>query len=127
MKQLYLGFQHYIVMQGTTVMLATVLVPQTGGNHVNPFPHLLISILMLFYFICLFKLKSNPFICPFFSSNSLKTGRQGTCNSNDVVYEWSEHFTANIHWNQTPNSYESIFCIYHPCDVYNPRLRLATF
>lgn len=65
-EAIILGFQHYIVMLGTAVMLATVLVPQMGGNHVNPFPHLLISILMVFYFICLLKLESNLFLCYFF-------------------------------------------------------------
>ncbi|KAI4336939.1 hypothetical protein L6164_015408 [Bauhinia variegata] len=28
-----LGFQHYIVMLGTTVLIASTLVPQMGGNH----------------------------------------------------------------------------------------------
>ncbi|XP_039140042.1 nucleobase-ascorbate transporter 3 isoform X1 [Dioscorea cayenensis subsp. rotundata] len=32
-EAIILGFQHYIVMLGTAVMLATVLVPQMGGNH----------------------------------------------------------------------------------------------
>ncbi|KAI4316750.1 hypothetical protein L6164_024698 [Bauhinia variegata] len=30
---LLLGFQHYIVMLGTTVLIASTLVPQMGGNH----------------------------------------------------------------------------------------------
>ncbi|XP_061355969.1 nucleobase-ascorbate transporter 3 [Gastrolobium bilobum] len=30
---LLLGFQHYIVMLGTTVLIATTLVPAMGGNH----------------------------------------------------------------------------------------------
>ncbi|KAJ0980304.1 hypothetical protein J5N97_008559 [Dioscorea zingiberensis] len=32
-EAIMLGFQHYVVMLGTTVMLATVLVPQMGGHH----------------------------------------------------------------------------------------------
>ncbi|MED6218256.1 N-terminal acetyltransferase [Stylosanthes scabra] len=32
-QALVLGFQHYIVMLGTTVLIATTLVPQMGGNH----------------------------------------------------------------------------------------------
>ncbi|XP_004499100.1 nucleobase-ascorbate transporter 3 [Cicer arietinum] len=32
-EALLLGFQHYIVMLGTTVLIASNLVPQMGGNH----------------------------------------------------------------------------------------------
>lgn len=32
-EALLLGFQHYIVMLGTTVLIATTLVPLMGGNH----------------------------------------------------------------------------------------------
>ncbi|KOM33757.1 hypothetical protein LR48_Vigan01g331300 [Vigna angularis] len=32
-EALLLGFQHYIVMLGTTVLIATTLVPAMGGNH----------------------------------------------------------------------------------------------
>lgn len=30
-----LAFQHYVVMLGTIVMLASFLVPQMGGDHVS--------------------------------------------------------------------------------------------
>lgn len=30
-----LGFQHYLVMLGTTVIIPTALVPQMGGNNVR--------------------------------------------------------------------------------------------
>jgi hypothetical protein len=29
------GFQHYLVMLGTTVIIATILVPLMGGGHVS--------------------------------------------------------------------------------------------
>lgn len=39
------GFQHYLVMLGTTVLIATIIVPLMGGGHVrltdfpsSPFP-----------------------------------------------------------------------------------------
>jgi xanthine/uracil permease len=28
------GFQHYLVMLGTTVLIATIIVPLMGGGHV---------------------------------------------------------------------------------------------
>lgn len=34
-KAVLLAFQHYIVMLGTTVMIATYLVPRMGGTHVS--------------------------------------------------------------------------------------------
>lgn len=34
-QAILLGFQHYIVMLGTTVLIATTLVPQMGGDHVS--------------------------------------------------------------------------------------------
>lgn len=34
-EALLLGFQHYIVMLGTTVLIASTLVPQMGGSHVS--------------------------------------------------------------------------------------------
>jgi nucleobase transporter 1/2 len=32
------GFQHYLVMLGTTVIIATILVPLMGGGHVSSLP-----------------------------------------------------------------------------------------
>jgi hypothetical protein len=34
-EALLLAFQHYIVMLGTTVLIASTLVPLMGGNHVS--------------------------------------------------------------------------------------------
>ena len=34
-EALLLAFQHYIVMLGTTVLIASNLVPQMGGSHVS--------------------------------------------------------------------------------------------
>jgi nucleobase transporter 1/2 len=33
------AFQHYLVMLGTTVLIATILVPLMGGGHVSLPPH----------------------------------------------------------------------------------------
>lgn len=35
-EAILLGFQHYIVMLGTTVIIPTALVPQMGGGNVSP-------------------------------------------------------------------------------------------
>lgn len=32
-----LGFQHYLVMLGTTVIIPTIIVPQMGGGNVSIF------------------------------------------------------------------------------------------
>jgi hypothetical protein len=48
-ETLLLGFQHYIVMLGTTVMIPSYLVPRMGGNdvcvvslyHIRSFSHFL--------------------------------------------------------------------------------------
>jgi len=34
-EAILLGFQHYLVMLGTTVIIPTALVPQMGGNNVR--------------------------------------------------------------------------------------------
>lgn len=34
-EAILLGFQHYLVMLGTTVLIPTALVPQMGGGHVS--------------------------------------------------------------------------------------------
>lgn len=34
-EAILLGFQHYLVMLGTTVLIPTFLVPQMGGGHVS--------------------------------------------------------------------------------------------
>jgi xanthine/uracil permease len=34
-EAILLGFQHYAVMLGTTVIIPTALVPQMGGNNVR--------------------------------------------------------------------------------------------
>lgn len=31
----FVGFQHYLVMLGTTVLIATIIVPLMGGGHVS--------------------------------------------------------------------------------------------
>jgi xanthine/uracil permease len=31
----FVGFQHYLVMLGTTVLIATIIVPLMGGGHVR--------------------------------------------------------------------------------------------
>jgi len=31
----FVGFQHYLVMLGTSVLIATILVPLMGGGHVS--------------------------------------------------------------------------------------------
>ena len=36
-EAILLGFQHYLVMLGTTVLIPTTLVPQMGGGHVSLF------------------------------------------------------------------------------------------
>lgn len=36
-EAILLGFQHYLVMLGTTVLIPTALVPQMGGGYVSPF------------------------------------------------------------------------------------------
>lgn len=35
-EAILLGFQHYLVMLGTTVIIPTALVPQMGGGNVRP-------------------------------------------------------------------------------------------
>lgn len=35
-EAILLGFQHYLVMLGTTVIIPTALVPQMGGGNVGP-------------------------------------------------------------------------------------------
>ena len=35
-EAILLGFQHYLVMLGTTVLIPTALVPQMGGGNVCP-------------------------------------------------------------------------------------------
>lgn len=35
-EAILLGFQHYLVMLGTTVLIPTALVPQMGGGNVRP-------------------------------------------------------------------------------------------
>lgn len=35
-EAILLGFQHYLVMLGTTVLIPTALVPQMGGRNVRP-------------------------------------------------------------------------------------------
>lgn len=35
-EAILLGFQHYLVMLGTTVLIPTALVPQMGGGYVRP-------------------------------------------------------------------------------------------
>lgn len=32
---MFVGFQHYLVMLGTTVLIATIIVPLMGGGHVS--------------------------------------------------------------------------------------------
>lgn len=34
-EAILLGFQHYLVMLGTTVLIPTALVPQMGGGNVS--------------------------------------------------------------------------------------------
>jgi nucleobase transporter 1/2 len=34
-EAILLGFQHYLVMLGTTVLIPTTLVPQMGGRNVS--------------------------------------------------------------------------------------------
>lgn len=36
-EAIILGFQHYIVMLGTTVLIASILVPLMGGGNVSTF------------------------------------------------------------------------------------------
>jgi xanthine/uracil permease len=45
-----LGFQHYLVMLGTTVIIPTALVPQMGGGNVRSSPTL--SSLSLYECVC---------------------------------------------------------------------------
>ena len=56
-----LGFQHYLVMLGTTVIIPTALVPQMGGGNVRPprDPDSLLSLLS-----SLFSLFSSLCVCP---------------------------------------------------------------
>jgi len=35
-EAILLGFQHYLVMLGTTVLIPSALVPQMGGGNVRP-------------------------------------------------------------------------------------------
>lgn len=45
-EAILLGFQHYLVMLGTTVIIPTALVPQMGGGNVRlSSPSLIISLL----------------------------------------------------------------------------------
>lgn len=38
-EAILLGFQHYLVMLGTIVIIPTALVPQMGGGNVRPPEH----------------------------------------------------------------------------------------
>lgn len=39
-EAILLGFQHYLVMLGTTVLIPTSLVPQMGGGHVRNYNYI---------------------------------------------------------------------------------------
>lgn len=51
-EAILLGFQHYLVMLGTTVIIPTALVPQMGGGNVRNYMNLGTIILALM--VCLF-------------------------------------------------------------------------
>jgi xanthine/uracil permease len=42
-EAIILGFQHFIVMLGTTVIIPSALVPQMGGGNVSPETYVLNS------------------------------------------------------------------------------------
>lgn len=44
-EAILLGFQHYLVMLGTTVIIPTALVPQMGGGNVSADPSRNIEVL----------------------------------------------------------------------------------
>lgn len=48
-EAILLGFQHYLVMLGTTVIIPTALVPQMGGGNVSAKPF---SNYKDYFFIC---------------------------------------------------------------------------
>jgi xanthine/uracil permease len=47
-EAIILGFQHFIVMLGTTVIIPSALVPQMGGGNVSPKTYVLNSGYVLF-------------------------------------------------------------------------------
>lgn len=52
-EAILLGFQHYLVMLGTTVLIPSTLVPQMGGGNVMLFVQLELKMLL------------NPVLCMF--------------------------------------------------------------
>lgn len=86
-EAILLGFQHYLVMLGTTVLIPTSLVPQMGGGNVGFYLQLFMKILcFIFLFIKKFDhsdLKDNVILSP---------GRKGQDNSDNPVCSRFEHF-----------------------------------
>lgn len=49
-EAILLGFQHYLVMLGTTVIIPSSLVPQMGGGDVISFQHIFIFSFSVLFF-----------------------------------------------------------------------------
>lgn len=97
-----LAFQHYIVMLGTTVMIATVLVPQMGGGpvYLHHFPRWVLEI---------------PFQCNIDIMSSL-TSCIGWQSSSYPIFAFhirSEYSSANAFRHKTSHCDGSVICLHH--------------
>lgn len=108
-----LGFQHYLVMLGTTVIIPTIIVPYMGGGNVSIFFSNLsgFNLLLLPYI---------GFLRSLTSFNHHQSGGEGSSDPNSVVRIGTKYVAANLVWNpdagsdwglnQIPNSI-SLCCI----------------
>lgn len=86
-EAILLGFQHYLVMLGTTVLIPTHLVPQMGGGNVRflkeIYHHDILDFFMFYLWSQLW------FIC---------LGGEGKNDTDNAFCGWIEHIVSDILW-----------------------------
>lgn len=97
-EAILLGFQHYLVMLGTTVLIPSSLVPQMGGGNVRLISishHYIIILIQVLLYGQAQKLAPHQSIDYWFF-----TGRESEGDSDTTVCCWFEHIDSDIIWNQ---------------------------
>lgn len=84
-----LGFQHYLLTLGMTVLIPTIVVPQMGGSNVSPFS-----------FFGLFSCNVSSLLD---SKIFLLLGREGKGDTEPVICFWTKHNSSIFVWNPTSN------------------------
>lgn len=101
-EAILLGFQHYIVMLGTTVAIPTYLAPQMGGGNVS-----LVSLIPNAHFQMFSVSDSFDYV--------LVTGRESEDDPDCTLCGGNQHAVSNFVWNKITSCYWSIIylCSFH--------------